>query len=410
MSCTIRHFATLAIVSSLLACNGGGNEDEQSDGTAAGGKADDASEEIVAPWAEVVFADGYLLEAQAHWSPHPDAVAQRVTWSLVVEEGGRQISSETKNADLIEGGRASAERDLPADYFFDLGRPSDEMTDLRSLILQVDIEACADEACTMALGGPAQVRRPVSFLVRPYPEARLRLWGRDNELGALDTEALANLSDAVERTECQNVLVSVNGTMFEGSAGADAAWHFMRGRGYDCLVSVAYHDSNGGWGEFTSDDTLMLCESAELGLDAIERAWEAAVVTPGVEQWDMFGHSKGGASLVKFYQRRWNDLRAWSQARVYAIGLPWRMGAQYLPTPDDYEPGRIYAHEQIVAFTWTDDAVGDIESCVDVDAVRLSETHDYTPMFSSDVDDNAERSAIRDDFIDGVERWVGERY
>ncbi len=232
----------------------------------------------------------------------------------------------------------------------------------------------------------------------------------DRRGDALADGALTDLSDAVERTQCQNVLVSVNGTMFEGSAGADAAWHFMRGRGYDCLVSVAYHDSNGGWGEFTSDDTLMLCESAELGLDAIEPAWEAAVVTPGVEQWDMFGHSKGGASVVKFYQRRWNDLRAWSQARVYTIGLPWRMGAQYLPTPDDYEPGRIYAHEQIVAFTWTNDAVGDIESCVDVDAVRLSETHDYTPMFSRDVDDHVERSAIRDDFVDGVERWVGERY
>lgn len=70
----------------------------------------------------------------------------------------------------------------------------------------------------------------------------------------------------------------------------------------------------------------------------------------------------------------------------------------------------LLAHEQIVAFMWTNDAVGDIESYVDVDAVRLSETHDYTPMFSSDVDDHTERSAIRDDFIDGVERWVGERY
>lgn len=410
MSYTFRHLAMIAITTCLLACEGGGSDDGSLDGTGAGGKADDASADPVAPWADVVFEDGYLLEAQAHWSPHPEAVAQRVTWSLVVEEGGREVSAETKNTDVIEGGRAAAERDLPADYFFDLGRPSDDMTDLRSLILQVDIEACADEACATTLGAPSQIRRPVSFLVRPYPEARLRLWGRDNDLGTLDTEALTDLSDAVERTQCQNVLVSVNGTMFEGSAGADAAWHFMRGRGYDCLVSVAYHDSNGGWGEFTSDDTLMLCESAELGLDAIEPAWEAAVVTPGVEQWDMFGHSKGGASVVKFYQRRWNDLRAWSQARVYTIGLPWRMGAQYLPTPDDYEPGRIYAHEQIVAFTWTNDAVGDIESCVDVDAVRLSETHDYTPMFSRDVDDHVERSAIRDDFIDGVERWVGERY
>jgi hypothetical protein len=396
------------VAGTLAGCDAADAPEMDTPSTSAGGKADDG--DATQAWADVVFVDGYLLDAEAHWSPSADAVAQRVTWSLSVEEGGRQLSLETKASDVVEAGRASTGRNLSADYFFDLGEPSDDMTDLRSLVLQVDIEACADAECSTTLGEAVQIRRPVSFLARPYPQARLRSWGRDNDLGSLDTEALGDLSEAIERTECRNVLLSVNGTMFEGSAGADAAWHFMRGRGYDCLVSVAYHDRDGGWGGLTSDDTLMLCESAELGLDALEPVWEAAIETPGIEQWDIFGHSKGGAASVKFYQRRWSDLRAWPQSRVYTIGLPWRMGAQYLPTPDDYEPGRIYAHEQIVAFTWTNDAVKDVDRCVDLDAVRLSETHDYTPMFSKDIDDDAERVAIRDAFIEGIETWVGARY
>ena len=405
----LRHLFVFGVAGSLLGCDTAEPAQAEDATTSAGGKADDGSDEAHA-WADVVFVDGYLLDAEAHWSPSPDAAAQRVTWSLSVEEGGRSVSFETKHSDVVEASRTTAGRNLSADYFFDLGEPSDDMTDLRSLVLQIDIESCVDADCNTTVGDPAQIRRPVSFLARPYPEARLRSWGRDNDLGPLDTDALGDLSEAIERTECRNVLLSVNGTMFEGSAGADAAWHFMRGRGYDCLVSVAYHDSDGGWGGLTSDDTLMLCESAELGLDAVEPVWEAAIETPGIEQWDIFGHSKGGAASVKFYQRRWSDLRAWPQSRVYTIGLPWRMGAQYLPTPDDYEPGRIYAHEQIVAFTWTNDAVKDVDRCVDLDAVRLSETHDYTPMFSKSIEDDPELVAIRDAFIDGVETWVGARH
>lgn len=398
--------ASLAVA--LGGCVAGGVDETASQTTDAAGKADDASTDAAA-WADVVFVDGYLLDAEAHWTPSVDAPAQRVTWTLQVEEGGRELSRELKATDVVTGDQRAAGRNLSADYYFDLGEPDDDMTDLRTLVLQIDIEPCADQACSSTLDGGAQIRRPLSFLVRPYPQARLRSWGQDNDLGPLDTDALATLSTAIERTECENVLVSVNGTMFEGSAGADAAWHFMRGRGYDCLVSVAYHDRDGGWGDFTSDDTLMLCESAELGLDAVEPVWEAAVVTPGVAQWDIFGHSKGGAAAVKFYQRRWHSLRDWPQSRVYTIGLPWRMGAQYLPTPDDYEPGRIYAHDQIVAFTWTDDAVKDVDKCIDFDAVRLSETHDYTPMFSKNIDD-PERVAIRDAFLEGISTWVGARY
>ena len=65
VSSTIRlRFATLAIAGSLLACGGAESNEEQLDGTAVGGKADDANEGNVAPWADVVFADGYLLAHQ----------------------------------------------------------------------------------------------------------------------------------------------------------------------------------------------------------------------------------------------------------------------------------------------------------------------------------------------------------
>lgn len=400
---------TLALVCAT-ACEAGEDAEAPTEDSSAGGKADDASEDQAQAWADVVFDDGYRMEAEANWTPDPDAAAQRLTWSLVVEEGGRVVSSETKAMDVVEAGRANVGRSLSADYFFDLGRPDDGMTDLRSLILQVDIETCVDDRCSATGGEALQIRRPVSFLARPYPEARLRSWGNPNELGELDTEALGQLSDAITRTECTNVFVVANGTTFEGSAGADAAWHLMRDRGYDCLVSVAYHDRDSGWGSLASDDTLMLCESAELGTDALEQVWEAAVATPGVEQWDMFGHSKGGAAAIRFYERRWWDLRQWPAARVFTLGVPWRMGAQYLPTPDDYEPGRIYGHEQIVAFTWTNDAVRHINRCVDVDAVLLDENHDYTPMFSRDVEDDPAQAGIRDAFISGVESWVGDRY
>lgn len=409
MSHLSTRLATAVVVSALAGCGAPSDGEAELDG-AASGKADDGSQASIEPWADVVFVDGYRLDAQAHWTPRADGAAQRVTWSLVVEEGGRRVSGEALATDVVGAELTTVGRELSADYFFDLGRPDDGMHDLRALLLVVDIETCADETCSTTRDEAMTIRRPLSFLVRPYPEARLRSWGRDNDMGSLDVDALAELTAAVERTECQNVLLSVNGTMFEGSAGADAAWHFMRGRGYDCLVSLAYHDADGGWGGLTSDDTLMLCESAELGKDALEPVWEAAIVDPGIEQWDIFGHSKGGAAAVKFHQRRWSDLQAWPQARVYTIGLPWRMGAQYLPEPDDYAPGRIYAHEQIVAFTWTDDAVRDIDRCIDLDAVRLSETHDYTPMFSADVEDDADKRAVRDAFLAGESVWVGARY
>ena len=154
----------------------------------------------------------------------------------------------------------------------------------------------------------------------------------------------------------------------------------------------------------------MLCESAELGLDALDQVWQSAVVAPEVQRWDVFAHSKGAAAAVKLYQRRWSAIKSWPKARIYAVGLPWRMGAQYLPNASDYVPGRIYASHQIVAFTWSDDAVRRIDRCTDLDALFIDEAHDYTPMFAPSVEDDTVQLSIRNDFWAGQERWVGERY
>jgi len=407
MSHLIRHARLFAIVVAIDGCDDG-EPSGPSDPEAPGGKADDAS--TTQPWVDVVFNDGYQVDTEAHWTPEPEAVAQRVTWSVVLQEGDRILSTEVKATSVVGGAEGSAGRVLSGDFFFDLEAATDSMTDLRTLVLQIDVESCGDAACDTAVDSVAVIRRPLRFLARPYPDAQLRSWGQANDLGALDEDALDELSDAIARTRCSNVLVVANGTTFEGMAGADAAWHFMRDRGYDCLVSVAYHDRDSGWGSLTSDDTLKFCESAELGKDALEPVWEAAVVQSGVEQWDIFGHSKGGAAAIKFYQRRWSDLRDWPASRVYTIGVPWRMGAQYLPTPDAYRPGEIYGHDQIVAFTWTNDAVRNIDQCLDLDVLWLSETHDYTPMFSKSIDDDPERTAIRDAYLDGTKTWVGDRY
>jgi hypothetical protein len=369
------------------------------------GKADDASE---LTGLDIVFIDGFAIDATAAWQPDASAAAQRLTWSISVTEGLREISRSVVATAIVAAGDGLAKQSISTDVFRGLGKPTDAMTEVRRMDLEVAIESCRDTSCSALAGPRSDLRRGLSFLVRPYPDAVVRGWGPDP--GDPDTDALEGLSDAIEGAGCGNVLVAVNGTRYEGAGGGGPSWHLLRDGGYDCLVSVAYHDRDEGWGGLTSDDTLMFCSSAELGLEALDQVWRAAVVEPEVAHWAVFGHSKGAAAAVKFYQRRHAETRNWPDARVYATGLPWRMGAQYLPTPDAYAPGWIYAHDQLVAFTWGNDNIQFIDVCADFDIAYIDEAHDYTPMFDSHVDGDPERAAARDAFVEGRRHFVGDRY
>lgn len=395
-----------ALVAIGSACDAGRTPTEEPDGTATG-KNDEPEASLDVAELDVVFSSGLAVEADAVWPTDPAAVAERVTWSTVVYEGNQVLSRNVKHTELVSAPVGAASRRIDSPFFDDLGMPSDATTALRIVEVTAQIESCADPECEALTAEAVVLRRPVSIMVRPFPAANLKFWG-GVDYGVRNDDALQALTRVVGET-CDNVLITMNGSAYEGFGGADAAWAFMSGRNYDCTVSVAYHDGNNGWGSWSNDDSLQFCQSTELGTEALRAAFDAAVVDTEVAAWDVYGHSKGGAAAVRFYGFQRSTIAKWPDSRVFTIGLPWRMGAQYLPEPDDYEVGRIYGDGQVVAFTWTNDAVRDIDTCADLDAASVGDNHDYTPIFYNP-DDEVSRADDRRAFERGTPRWLGERY
>lgn len=353
------------------------------------------------------FVDGKTVQLDIHWddSSNADHGAYDVFVYFYRRQGGT-LSGPHYGASFSAG---RYDRSLSAtvgrDTFSQLGA----MDDSASELWQIDVRATVRESCVDRTVSARSSYRPMNFLVRPVPEANLGLTGM--RLGDLDTVALQRLQDQVEAAGCQKVLLAANSTTAEGKAGPNGIHGLMRGQSYDCVVNIAYHDKDNGYGGELSDDTRYYCGSINIGRYALHYAWLYAVHNSSASQFNMFGHSKGAAVVISRHQNWPWVATSYPAANFYALGVPERKGSEYL---SDYEIGYTKKYGPVVAMTWSDDPVHEVSFCGDgAAAYKLSKNmgkHDYSGFAADHSAHGAAHSYNLENFQQGTYDSVGRCY
>ena len=258
------------------------------------------------------------------------------------------------------------------------------------LALDGDIEilrcAAASEDCERAMFRSI----PLVTMVRPLAEARVTLVSTDT--GTPNFEALDQAFGRLY--QCRFPLVTIGNTNAENAL----PWYvgdFARERENDCIVGIAYADSD----ERAWDDAGFYCRSLVAGTEATRVLFEELQpLRQYFDRVDGYGYSKGAAAWMHFFYD-YAEL-AGQDLAVRVVGLPKHRGYDTL---SDYTPGSIYRDAMrggFTALTWDDDPVTSLDSCADIGAAvelvtELSD-HFYLDLFYP-MDD--QKRALREAFF-----------
>lgn len=272
---------------------------------------------------------------------------------------------------------------------------------------------CGSNSC-----GEIVSYRYIGGIIRPFPDSELSLGGTYTPKPS-DKDTIIDFWNEAYLS-CNNVMFIVPPTKYESSFTDHGLEGIIEKRNYDCFISVVYHAKDVEVSS-RSRNTIQYCNSTTFGTDAYQELLSLNEVGAASLpfRFDAFGYSKGAGILATLWHRL-QEAGTTQQylpesTRLYAIGLPTKLGLEHLPL---YQPGNIERFGNLVVFNWKNDPVAKVNDCGDVLGIAWfganASKHNYLPFLKTKLingsADPITHAEFRDSFIEGRKQYVGDIY